>query len=189
MLFDCQQQDWHQAYLTRSMTLSLGAELTGSLLIMMISSPGTSLPSDGPPANTPNFRRWNCTQWSQFLKCSVFWLKALLDAYSSTAVKNQWIISISGCSSKLRFQSTSSHVHAVVAADWMSQCWRATLPGVTERTTTGFSLPATNPKPSTGSRLMSTFRGAGGTNLSPSRRTSSRELLWEMWLKEWVNIC
>lgn len=56
------------------------------------------------------------------------------------------------------------------------------LPGVTERTTTGFSLPATNPKPSTGSRLISTFRGAGGTNLSPSRRTSSRELLWETWL-------
>lgn len=53
------------------------------------------------------------------------------------------------------------------------------LPGVTERTTTGFSLPATNPKPSTGSRLISTFLGAGGTNLSPSRRTSSRELLWD----------
>lgn len=60
-------------------------------------------------------------------------------------------------------------------------CW-FTLPGVTERTTTGFSLPATKPKPSTGSRLISTFRGAGGTNLSPSRRISSRELLWEMWL-------
>lgn len=61
---------------------------------------------------------------------------------------------------------------------------RVLLPGVTERTTTGFSLPATNPKPSTGSRLISTFRGAGGTNLSPSRRTSSRELLWETWLWE-----
>lgn len=39
-------------YLTRSMTRSLGAELTGSSLIMMISSPGSSFPSDGPPANT-----------------------------------------------------------------------------------------------------------------------------------------
>lgn len=38
------------SYLTRSITLSLGAELTGSSLIMMISSPGISLPSDGPPA-------------------------------------------------------------------------------------------------------------------------------------------
>lgn len=38
------------AYLTRSITLSLGAELTGSSLIMMISSPGMSLPSEGPPA-------------------------------------------------------------------------------------------------------------------------------------------
>lgn len=40
------------SYLTRSITLSLGAELTGSSLIMMISSPGISLPSDGPPVNT-----------------------------------------------------------------------------------------------------------------------------------------
>lgn len=54
------------------------------------------------------------------------------------------------------------------------------LPGVTERTTTGFSLPATKPKPSTGSRLISTRRGAGGT---PSRWTSSRELLWDTWLE------
>lgn len=57
---------------------------------------------------------------------------------------------------------------------------RVTLPGVTERTTTGFSLPATKPKPSTGSRLISTFRGAGGASFSPSRRTSSSEQLWEM---------
>lgn len=42
------------SYLTRSITLSLGAELTGSSLIMMISSPGISLLSDGPPANTQN---------------------------------------------------------------------------------------------------------------------------------------
>lgn len=34
------------------MTRSLGAELTGSSLIMMISSPGSSFPSDGPPAHT-----------------------------------------------------------------------------------------------------------------------------------------
>lgn len=40
------------SYLTRSITLSLGAELTGSSLIMMISSPGMSLPSDGPPVHT-----------------------------------------------------------------------------------------------------------------------------------------
>lgn len=38
-------------YLTRSMTRSLGAELTGSSFIMMISSPGSSFPSDGPPTN------------------------------------------------------------------------------------------------------------------------------------------
>lgn len=36
-------------YLTRSMTRSLGAELTASSLIMMISSPGISFPSEGPP--------------------------------------------------------------------------------------------------------------------------------------------
>lgn len=35
-------------------------------------------------------------------------------------------------------------------------------PGVTERTTTGFSLPATNPKPRTGSLRIATVRGAGG---------------------------
>lgn len=53
-------------------------------------------------------------------------------------------------------------------------------PGVTDRTTTGFSLPATKPKPKTGSRLISTRRGAGGL---PSRWTSSRELLWDPWLE------
>lgn len=42
------------AHLTRSMTLSRGAELTGSSLIMMISSPGSSFPSDGPPTDTMN---------------------------------------------------------------------------------------------------------------------------------------
>lgn len=60
--------------------------------------------------------------------------------------------------------------------------WReSTVPGVTERTTTGFSLPATKPNPRTGSRLISTRRGAGGT---PSRGTSSRELLCDTWLKK-----
>lgn len=46
------------SYLTRSITLSLGAELTGSSLIMMISSPGMSLPSDGPPANAQKHNRF-----------------------------------------------------------------------------------------------------------------------------------
>lgn len=60
--------------------------------------------------------------------------------------------------------------------------WRnSTAPGVTERTTTGFSLPATKPNPRTGSRLISTRRGTGGT---PSRGTSSRELLCDTWLKQ-----
>lgn len=40
-----------RAHLTRSMTRSLGAELTGSSLIMMISSLGNSFPSDGPPSH------------------------------------------------------------------------------------------------------------------------------------------
>lgn len=47
------------------------------------------------------------------------------------------------------------------------------IPGVTERTTTGFSLPATNPNPSTGSLLISTFRGAGGVIWQLSIRGSS----------------
>ncbi|TNN47703.1 hypothetical protein EYF80_042080 [Liparis tanakae] len=34
------------------MTRSLGAELTGSSLIMMISSPGSRFPSDGPPTSS-----------------------------------------------------------------------------------------------------------------------------------------
>lgn len=47
------------------------------------------------------------------------------------------------------------------------------IPGVTERTTTGFSLPATNPNPSTGSLLISTFRGVGGVIWQLSIRGSS----------------
>lgn len=47
-------------------------------------------------------------------------------------------------------------------------------PGVTERTTTGFSLPATKPKPSTGSLLISTLRGAGGRIWQLSNRGSSK---------------
>lgn len=50
MAAKCSVSVW--TYLTRSITLSLGAELTGSSLIMMISSPGVSLPSEGPPADT-----------------------------------------------------------------------------------------------------------------------------------------
>lgn len=73
---------------------------------------------------------------------------------------------------------------AVPVGCWFGSATEVYAPGVTERTTTGFSLPATNPKPSTGSRLISTFLGAGGTNLSPSRRTSSRELLWDTWLRQ-----
>lgn len=38
-------------YLTRSMTLSLGAALTASSLIITIWSPGISLPSEGPPGD------------------------------------------------------------------------------------------------------------------------------------------
>ena len=45
-------------YLTRSMTRSLGAALTASSLIMTISSPGMSLPSEGPPAQEVQFRVW-----------------------------------------------------------------------------------------------------------------------------------
>lgn len=47
-------------YLTRSMTLSLGAVLTGSSLIIMIWSPGISFPSEGPPAD-----RWKKAQISR----------------------------------------------------------------------------------------------------------------------------
>lgn len=61
---------------------------------------------------------------------------------------------------------------------------RRHIPGVTERTTTGFSLPATKPKPSTGSRLISTLRGGGGTNFSTSIRTSSKELDCDRWLTQ-----
>lgn len=50
--FDPGRSQGFQAHLTRSMTRSLGAELTGSSLIMMISSPGNSFPSDGPPTRT-----------------------------------------------------------------------------------------------------------------------------------------
>lgn len=43
-------------YLTRSMTRSLGAALTASSFIMTISSPGMSLPSEGPPAQEAELR-------------------------------------------------------------------------------------------------------------------------------------
>lgn len=56
------------------------------------------------------------------------------------------------------------------------------IPGVTERTTTGFSLPATNPNPSTGSLLISTFRGAGGVIWQLSIRGSSNVADCVMWL-------
>lgn len=60
------------SYLTRSITLSLGAELTGSSLIMMISSPGISLPSDGPPADTHQIR----IKW--YKVCTVIQLSSIL---------------------------------------------------------------------------------------------------------------
>lgn len=56
------------------------------------------------------------------------------------------------------------------------------IPGVTERTTTGFSLPATKPNPSTGSLLISTFRGAGGVIWQLSIRGSSNVADCVMWL-------
>lgn len=56
------------------------------------------------------------------------------------------------------------------------------LPGVTERTTTGFSLPATKPNPSTGSLLISTLRGAGGMIGQLSSRGSSNGIACVMWL-------
>lgn len=46
-------------YLTRSMTRSLGAALTGSSLIITIWSPGISLPSEGPPENT---QEWSAVE-------------------------------------------------------------------------------------------------------------------------------
>lgn len=52
------------SYLTRSITRSLGAELTASSLIMMISSPGISLPSDGPPANAPKHNHYKTAAFS-----------------------------------------------------------------------------------------------------------------------------
>lgn len=74
------------SYLTRSMTLSLGAELTGSSLIIMISSPGISLPSEGPPVNTNQTGvEWSklCTTvMPSFSICLVSWLRSLMNAYS-----------------------------------------------------------------------------------------------------------
>lgn len=167
------------------MTLSLGAELTGSSLIMMISSPGISLPSDGPPEQTHQEFKWNkpSVEISQFLKVlmSVYW--ALITSMSHQHERHPE----RGFLSLFFFSYLhSGDVHrrcAPIPPEWVTAEAVVTLPGVTERTTTGFSLPATKPKPSTGSLLISTFRGAGGTNLSPSRRTSSRELLCDTWLQ------
>lgn len=81
---------------------------------------------------------------------------------------------VSSCELTGLVKTISMTPHATMKVD------RKDVPGVTERTTTGFSLPATKPKPRTGSRLISTRRGAGGT---PSRWTSSRELLCDTWLE------
>ncbi len=88
------------SYLTRSITLSLGAELTGSSLIMMISSPGISLPSDGPPANTHQTGvKWYklCTARPFFL---IFLVSCLVAQGSNKCLliercSNQWIIGLS----------------------------------------------------------------------------------------------
>lgn len=168
------------SHLTRSITLSLGAELTGSSLIMMISSPGISLPSDGPPAQTQQ------TRLQAHISPPVSVLFFFIDVFSClvTQSSNGYLFLFQDFVLCLYSKGYGlSHCCRRAYSTAVQHSW-ITLPGVTERTTTGFSLPATNPKPNTGSRLISTFRGAGGTNLSPSRRTSSRELLWEMWLRE-----
>lgn len=78
------------AHLTRSMTRSRGAELTGSSLIMMISSPGSSFPSDGPPTHTLTHTQWTWTSDSvheelngpcktrSFVKENNWWINNLL---------------------------------------------------------------------------------------------------------------
>lgn len=56
------------------MTRSLGAELTASSLIIMISSPGISFPSDGPPANmhTRAQNAHECTGTQSHTDCQGF---------------------------------------------------------------------------------------------------------------------
>lgn len=50
-------------HLTRSMTRSLGAALTGSSLIITIWSPGISLPSEGPPGH-----KWEWVWWEDYCR-------------------------------------------------------------------------------------------------------------------------